>query len=166
MSIKIKSLENISIETIHTAFVEAFSDYLVDISYMTTEVMRNRFIKNGFRPDLSVGVFDYDSLKGFTIVGTGIFKGNISAFDIMTGLVKDYRGKGLSNKMFDLIKTKMKEQAINNFYLEVIQENAAAIKAYEKTGFQKTRSMKLPAASGRGIMMDYLLYFSPQGAGN
>jgi hypothetical protein len=26
--------------------------------------------------------------------------------------------------------------------------------------------MNLPAASGRGILMDYLSYFSPQAAGN
>ena len=132
----IKSLENISIETIHTTFTEAFSDYLVDISYMTPAVMERRFIKNGFMPALSAGIFDNEELKGFTVVGTGEFKGNVSAFDIMTGLIKDYRGKGLANKMFDLIKIKMKEQAINKFYLEVIQENHAAIKAYEKTGFK------------------------------
>ncbi len=137
----IKSLENISIETIHTAFTEAFSDYLVDISYMTPAVMERRFIKNGFMPALSAGIFDNEELKGFTVVGTGEFNGNVSAFDIMTGLVKDYRGKGLANKMFDLIKIKMKEQAINKFYLEVIQENHAAIKAYEKTGFKKNREL-------------------------
>lgn len=46
MAIEIKSLENISIETIHSAFEEAFSGYLVDISYMTPNVMQMRFTKN------------------------------------------------------------------------------------------------------------------------
>lgn len=139
MSVIIKSLENISIEIIHASFTEAFADYLIDISYMTQEVMKFRFQKNGFQPQLSTGIFDNGQLKGFTVVGTGRFKNKNAAYDIMTGIVKDYRGKGLANKMFDFIKTKMKEQAINNFYLEVIQENHAAIKAYEKTGFKKTR---------------------------
>jgi ribosomal protein S18 acetylase RimI-like enzyme len=141
MSITVKSLENISFETIHAAFLEAFSDYLVNISYMTPVVMKHRFIKNGFQPNLSVGIFDDNHLKGFTVVGTGEFNGSLSAFDIMTGMVKEFRGKGLANKMFDVIKIKMKEQAINNFYLEVIQKNYAAIKAYEKTGFKKTREL-------------------------
>ena len=141
MSVEIKSLENISINTIHTSFTEAFADYLVDISYMTPEVMKFRFQKNGFQPQLSAGIFDKGQLKGFTVVGISRFKNDKAAFDIMTGMVKDYRGKGLANKMFDLIKIKMKEQAINNFYLEVIRENHAAIKAYEKTGFKKTREL-------------------------
>ena len=139
MSITIETLEKTSIATIHKTFREAFADYQIDISYMTLEVMKRRFMKNGFRPELSVGVFDNGDLKGFTIVGTGIFKNNHAAYDIMTGLVKDYRGKGLANKMFELIKSNMKTQAINTFYLEVLQENESAIKAYEKTGFKKAR---------------------------
>lgn len=139
MSITIDSLEKTSFETIHDTFKEAFADYQIDISYMTLEVMTQRFIKNGFRPELSVGAFDKGKLMGFTIVGTGTFKNNQAAYDIMTGLVKDYRGIGLANKMFDLIKTKMKTQAIKTFYLEVLQENEPAIKAYEKTGFRKAR---------------------------
>lgn len=139
MSLTIETLEKTGITTIHETFKEAFADYQIDISYMTLEVMTRRFTKNGFRPDLSVGIFDKGELKGFTIVGTGIFKNSRTAYDIMTGLVKDYRGQGLANKMFDLIKTKMKTQAINKFCLEVLQENEAAIKAYEKTGFIKAR---------------------------
>ncbi len=135
----IKSLNNISIDTIHATFAEAFSDYQVDISYMTPEVMARRFTKNGFSAELSAGVFDRNRLVGFTVVGKGQFKGDFSAFDIMTGLIKDYRGKGLANQMFDVIKEQMKEQSINTFYLEVLQDNQPAIKAYEKTGFSKTR---------------------------
>ncbi|MCD4696970.1 MAG: GNAT family N-acetyltransferase [Bacteroidales bacterium] len=140
MGLKIKTLNKIHFDQIHSAFVEAFSDYQVDISYMTPDVMKKRFLKNGYRPELSAGIFDQDELKGFTIVGTGKFKGSQSGFDIMTGIIKDHRGKGLANQMFDLIKDKMKEQAINTFYLEVLQEHHAAIKAYEKTGFKKTRN--------------------------
>lgn len=141
MKTNIRTLENTGIETIHSAFVNAFSDYQVDISYMTLDVIEKRFIKNGYHPELSAGVFDGDELKGFTIVGVGKFNGGRSGFDIMTGLVKDYRGKGLANQMFDLIKTKMKEEAIDNFYLEVLQENGPAIKAYTKTGFKKIRGL-------------------------
>lgn len=141
MSIEIKTLENISITTIHSAFTEAFADYLVDISYMTPEVMKYRFLKNGFQPKLSAGIFDKGKLKGFTVTGTGLFKGHSAAFDIMTGMVKDYRGKGFATQMFDFIKTQMKAQSTNKFYLEVLQENQAAIKAYEKTGFHITREL-------------------------
>lgn len=141
MSLVIKSLENTSVESIHATFVAAFSDYQVDVSYMTPHVMANRFIKNGFRPSLSAGVFDDGKLKGFTVVGTGMFKGELSAFDIMTGLVKDYRGKGLASKMFEFIEKEVKNAGVRKFYLEVLQENKPAIQAYEKTGFRKVRGL-------------------------
>lgn len=141
MGTVIKTLEDTSIETIHETFVQAFSDYQVDISYMTLDVIEKRFVKNGYHPELSAGIFEQDQLKGFTIVGIGKFNGGRSGFDIMTGLIKDYRGKGLAGKMFDLIKDKMKEESIDNFYLEVLQENEQAINAYSKTGFRKVRGL-------------------------
>lgn len=141
MTTVIKTLENTGIETIHAAFVRAFSDYQVDISYMTRDVIEKRFIKNGYHPELSAGLFVDGELEGFTIVGIGRFNGGRSGFDIMTGMSRECRGKGYANKMFDLIKTKMKEEAIDNFYLEVLQENAPAIKAYSKTGFRKIRGL-------------------------
>lgn len=141
MTTTIQSLENIDFTTIHSSFQNAFADYLVDISYMTLDVLTKRFTKNGFRPDLSAGVFENENLVGFTVVGSGSFKGGQAAFDIMTGIAKDYRGKGLANQMFNLILKQMKDQTIDKFYLEVLQENQSAIKAYSKTGFQKTRGL-------------------------
>ena len=108
---------------------------------MTLEVIEKRFIKNGYHPELSTGIFKNGELEGFTIVGVGKFNGGRSGYDIMTGLVKDQRGKGYASKMFDLIKIKMKEESIDYFYLEVLQENEAAIKAYTKTGFRKVRGL-------------------------
>ncbi len=141
MTTVIKTLEDTGIETIHSTFVKAFEDYQVDISYMTRDVIEKRFIKNGYHPELSAGIFEDGELKGFTIVGIGRFNGGRSGFDIMTGMVKDIRGKGLANRMFDLVKEKMKEESIDNFYLEVLQENDPAIKAYSKTGFSRVRGL-------------------------
>jgi ribosomal protein S18 acetylase RimI-like enzyme len=109
---------------------------------MTPDVIEKRFIKNGYHPGHSVGIFENGQLQGFTIVGVGKFKGGLAGFDIMTGLVKEYRGKGYAHKMFDLIKTRMKKEDIGHFYLEVLQKNDPAIKAYKKTGFRKVRGLK------------------------
>ena len=136
-----KNLVNISFEELHNTFVDAFSDYAVDVSYMTTNVIQNRAIKNGYDPELSVGVFNDNKLVGFTLVGIDKHYETSAAFDIMTGLVKDYRGKGIASEMFNFIKPKLKEKNIDEFYLEVLQENKAAIRAYQKTGFKIKRSL-------------------------
>ena len=141
MNIVYKNLGNISFEELHNTFVDAFSDYAVDVSYMTPDVMQKRAIKNGYDTESSVGVFNENKLVGFTLVGLDQHYETSSAFDIMTGLVKDFRGKGLASEMFEFIKPVLKEKKVEQFYLEVLQENKAAIRAYQKTGFKILRSL-------------------------
>ncbi len=143
MNVVYKNLANISFEELHNTFVDAFSDYAVDVSYMTPDVMQKRAIKNGYDPESSVGVFNENKLVGFTLVGLDQHYETPSAFDIMTGLVKDFRGKGIASKMFNFIKPTLKEKKIKQFYLEVLQENKAAIRAYQKTGFKINRKLGL-----------------------
>ncbi|MCD4683683.1 MAG: GNAT family N-acetyltransferase [Bacteroidales bacterium] len=141
MNVTYKNLVNVSFEELHKTFVDAFSDYAVDVSYMTHYVMENRAIKNGYDPESSVGAFNDSKLVGFTLVGIDNHYETPSAFDIMTGLVKDYRGKGIASQMFDFIIPSLKEKKIKQFYLEVLQENNAAIRAYQKAGFKINRSL-------------------------
>nr|NQU93471.1 GNAT family N-acetyltransferase [Bacteroidota bacterium] len=129
-----------SYPVIHKTFHEAFSDYGVDMSYMTKEVIRNRSLKNGIDYDLSVGAWDGDHLIGFTLVGADIWNKEPAAFDIMTGIIKPFRGKGIANAMFDQILPVAREKGIKNFVLEVLQGNESAINAYKKSGFKIRRS--------------------------
>lgn len=141
MKILYKNLVNVSFDELHNTFVDAFSDYAVDVSYMNPHVMRNRAIKNGYDPESSVGVFNNNKLVGFTLVGIDKHYETPAAFDIMTGLVKDFRGKGIASQMFEFIKPILKKKKIKQFYLEVLQENNSAIRAYQKTGFKIKRSL-------------------------
>lgn len=136
------ALTSNQIPQIYETFVEAFSDYGVDVSYMTEEVIRNRSAKNGIDFNLSVGAFDEGKMVGFTLVGVDFWQDELSAFDIMTGITKPYRGQGIARKMFDFTLPKVKERGIKNFVLEVLQQNDAAIKTYSKTGFEIVRSFE------------------------
>lgn len=53
---------------------------------------------------------------------------------------KEYWGKGLSSKIFDLIIEEGKKIGVNHLYLNVISENKRAIRAYEKAGFKQVES--------------------------
>ena len=141
MKIEYRNLSKTSFGELHQTFNEAFSDYLIDISYMTRDVMKNRAAKNGYDPDSSVGVFENNKLVGFTLVGVDYHYEKPSAFDIMTGLIKEYRGKGIASEMFNFIKPRLKAIGIEYFYLEVLQENKSAIRAYKKAGFEIVRSL-------------------------
>ncbi len=49
----------------------------------------------------------------------------------------EYRGKGVNKKVMEAIKLWSKEKSIKELRLHVYETNIPAIKAYEKTGFQK-----------------------------
>lgn len=140
------------------AFREAFADYALDMSYMTDDHLRNRWTKNGVVYPSSVGAFDTGRLVGFTAVGIDRWQGELAAFDAATGIVPEHRGQGLAGRMFDLLLPKLREQGVRRFVLEVLQDNAAAITAYRRAGFDVTREFDAyraqpharPAGGGAG----------------
>jgi ribosomal protein S18 acetylase RimI-like enzyme len=123
----------------HATMVEAFSDYHLDMSYMTSERSRLRNLKSGVNYDCSVAAFDGDRMVGVTFVGLGDWLGERAAFDAGTGIIPNYRGQGVAKAMFEFILPRLRERGVSRFLLEVLQPNKAAIRAYEKTGFEITR---------------------------
>src|SRR6187401_1576986 len=52
-------------------------------------------------------------------------------------VVPEYRGQGINKKIMDVLKDWAVSQNITEFRLEVYNDNASAIKAYEKFGFSR-----------------------------
>jgi len=50
----------------------------------------------------------------------------------------EFRGLGINKLIMENLMTWSKEQGILDFYLDVYDENSAAIRAYEKVGFSKS----------------------------
>jgi ribosomal protein S18 acetylase RimI-like enzyme len=141
MTLKFSFLNKNQFPLIHKAFLEAFSDYQVDMSYMTEEVMFKRVVKNAIAFDSSVGVYDGDKMVGFTLIGIDTWQNILSAFDIGTGIIKDYRGKGIARQMFDFALPRLRKLGVQKFVLEGIQTNKPALKAYREAGFHITREL-------------------------
>ena len=127
---------------IHRAMQAAFADYALDMSYMTEDYLRCRSRKNGVDLALSPGLFADGELVGFTLVGVGPWKGGrLAAFDAGTGLVSAWRGKGYASALFDHTLPLLRGRGVETFVLDVLQENAPAIRAYEKSGFSIVREL-------------------------
>ncbi len=139
MSIQYRFLSPDELSEVHDTFVRAFDDYPLDMRYMTSEVTLNRALKNGIDFESSVGVYDGDMMVGFTLIGVDHWNGVLSAFDIATGLVKPYRGKGIAGELFEYATNRLKARGVKRLQLEVLQDNDAAVKAYLKAGFKVTR---------------------------
>lgn len=135
---EIKSLENTPLKTIVDAFTKSFADYFVqmpdDITYW-----ENRFRIARLDPTLSFGMFDGDILAGFILIGVDNYDGHLTAFNTGTGILPEYRGKGIVDRLYGFAMPLFKGRGITGCSLEVIEINHKAIKVYERIGFKKSR---------------------------
>lgn len=136
--ITLKLLNTVDIETIHEAFVDAFSDYQVKMN-LPLSVLSRMLQRRGYRPEFSIGAFDDDRLVGFILNGIRDWNGKLTAYDTGTGVIPDYRRKGITTKMFSEIKNVLVENNIEQYLLEVLKPNESAIQLYLKQGFEIQR---------------------------
>lgn len=120
-------------------FDEAFADYYIKRKSSCAAWLQSRCVKNGVDLQCSMAALAGERMVGITLIGLDTWQGVSAAFDAATGIVPDFRGRGLARRMFDIAVPELKERKVKKFLLEVLQVNQPAIKAYQKTGFTITR---------------------------
>lgn len=133
-----RTLENVSSEDLHQAFLEAFSDYQVnmDLSFEKFEQMLQR---RGYRSEISLGAFKDGRLVGFVFNGLRNWNGKKTAYDTGTGVIVESRRQGITSNMLFHIKKLLVEKQIEQYLLEVIITNESAFHLYQKQGFKIQR---------------------------
>lgn len=135
---EIKTLEGISMQQIHTAFTEAFSDYAEPWN-KTLQEMVYIIERRGYDPEISFGAFDNGILAGFTLNGIGHWNGKPTAYDTGTGTIPSHRRQGLAARIFNESIPVLKQRGISQYLLEVIKTNTKAFDLYNKLGFEVVR---------------------------
>lgn len=132
------SLDKTNNETLHKAFLEAFSDYQVKIDLPLWK-FQQMLQRKGFNPEISIGAFDNGQLVGFVLNGFRTWNGKVTAYDIGTGIIGVYRRQGITSDMLLHIKKLLKAKRAEQYLLEVLQDNQSAVKLYKKQGFTVER---------------------------
>jgi ribosomal protein S18 acetylase RimI-like enzyme len=133
---QIRTLQKTSFEQIFNAWSDAFSDYARSWTY---EDLQRMLLRRSYNAALSFGAFHGDELVGFILNGSGIFNSIRTAYDTGTGVIKAYRGKGLTKSMFDESLPLLRSAGMQQYLLEVLSDNATAISIYTKAGFTTSR---------------------------
>lgn len=133
-----KTLNETSLEILHKAFLEAFFDYQVktDLPFWKFEQM---LLRRGYNPDISMGAFDNDRLVGFVLNGYRNWIGKPTVYDLGTGVIPEYRRKGITSDLLLHIRKLLKEKQVEQYLLEVIKSNQSAFQLYKKQGFEIQR---------------------------
>ena len=132
---------------VHETFLEAFSDYLITFQ-LTRGQLERHILLNAVDINLSVGCFEGERMVGFTLNGFGMWGGKSTIYDAGTGVIPEFRRRGLSRAMFELMFPMCAERNIKQCLLEVITKNDRAVKLYEQLGFYPNRTLMLLECKG------------------
>lgn len=135
-----KTLHGIEDSELLRVFNEAFADYFVPVK-MTLEQMQQKIKSDHIDRDLSVGAFADDRLVGMILHAFDRIDEKNVAYNAATGVVPAYRRQDLTKRMYNFILPRLRERNINEVVLEVITQNAPAIKIYEQIGFEPERNL-------------------------
>ena len=126
--------------TLYACFLDAFSDYQVNMQ-MSEQQFAQRVARDGVQLEISTGAFDDDRMIGFYMNALGDWKGKLTAYDAGTGIVPDYRGRGVAQELFAFSVSRLKERAVSQYLLEVLTSNERAVALYRSLGFVEARRL-------------------------
>lgn len=137
-----RTLKRSDLGQMHRSFVEAFSNYQVNMK-MSREAFEDRMLnKLNVDFDLSPAVFSGDKLVGFIFQSIYKYEGQLAAYNGGTGVIPGYLGLGLTAKLYDFIMPELIAVGVQKCVLEVLVDNNQAIKAYTKSGFSITKNFQ------------------------
>jgi ribosomal protein S18 acetylase RimI-like enzyme len=137
---EIRTLKDIDLDDLLYAFNESFSDYFVPLR-LSKEQLLNKINAEGVDLNFSTGAFMEGKLCGFILHAFDMMENKKILYNAGTGVVPAQRKQGLTKRMYDFIMPVLRAEKVDNLKLEVITENTAAIKTYEKAGFKIKRKL-------------------------
>ena len=141
-----KNLQGLPFHKISACLNCAFSDYAFPI-HLDEKALAELLSATGVDRSLSFGAFLNGTLIGFMFNSCGLYQGHRAAFDVATGVIPAHRGKQVFTCLFAFAKRALRQQQIERYYLEVLQENERAIALYKRQGFSITREFAVLSAS-------------------
>lgn len=136
MLVSHKQLDTYPIPKIVNVLTEGFSDYFVPIAF-TQELLFQ--MMSLYAVDLSKSyMLSADGVAaGVALVGRRGAQSRLATMAIMP----EYRAKGLGSYCMEQLIADAKQRGETSISLEVIEQNEAGIKLYEKYGFEKVRRL-------------------------
>jgi ribosomal protein S18 acetylase RimI-like enzyme len=136
--ISYRLLSQAHIPSLYDCFLAAFSDYQVDMR-MSHDQFQQRIVRDGVQLEMSAGAFDENRMIGFYMNASGVWQGKSTAYDAGTGVIPQYRGRGIAKELFAFTAARLEESGIDQYLLEVLTSNEPAVSLYRRLGFVTRR---------------------------
>ena len=137
---EIRFLHDFHLVDLHQTFLSAFSDYLIPMN-LTRAQFEQLLIRRGARNDISLAVFEDGKPVAFTINAFEDYQQAATVYDVVTGVVPEFRRSGLARRMFEFGMPRLKQLGAARYVLEVFERNEPAVKLYRGIGFDVHRRL-------------------------
>jgi len=134
-----KGFRHMDVSNMRKTFNKAFSDYIVPINLSHGQFIQKIVRKTNISFKFSVGSYYNKKLIGFIYNSINYYEGKKTAYNGGTGVVADYRGNKLTERMYESVFPKLQRNGIEQCVLEVISNNKPAINVYENLGFNRSK---------------------------
>jgi ribosomal-protein-alanine acetyltransferase len=81
-------------------------------------------------------------IAGFIITHVEVENGTLYGHIITINVAPNYRRKGIASKMLKETEAILKEKGVTECHLEVREDNSAALKLYQNSGYQKVSRLE------------------------
>lgn len=140
--ISIRTLLSSDFDQLYYSFLESFQNYSVNLDLEKDDFKFRILERLKINFNLSVGVFSGEKMVAFILHTSGKYNGKNAAYNGGTGVIPAYRGLGIVVHMYNAAISLMQADDVKLVYLEVLESNAAAIKAYTNVGFEIGRYLR------------------------
>ncbi len=141
--------------------IETASIKLLDKLY---EIEEQCFSQEAFtKRQISYLLTDYNAIPlvakvdnviaGFIIAQIEIDSSTMFGHIITINVASTFRRKGIASKMLQEIEVILKQKGITECRLEVREDNSAALKLYQKTGYQKAGRLEKYYGKAHGLYL-------------
>ncbi|EEL40241.1 Acetyltransferase, GNAT [Bacillus toyonensis] len=135
--IQYKRCSEVSIDLVYGAFKDGFSDYIIKMDVSKEDFIQRFFGPEGNSLEHSFLALDGDKSAGIILGGIKVYE-TIKTMRCGTLAVHpEFRGIGVSQKLFELHKEEAIQNECQQLFLEVIVGNDRAIHFYNKLGYEK-----------------------------
>ena len=147
MNITYKPMSSMCLEDAHRLFNRGFEGYLIPMN-ISLDAFVARFGKYGLSPALSVVAYDGMEPIGFVLQGIREANGQNISWNGGTGIIPEYRGRTLGQRLMQEAERLLTEQHVNVATLESLSENTVAVALYERCGYQVNDHLLFLEADG------------------
>ena len=137
----IRTLTHDDFDSLHAAFLAAFSDYVVKFA-LTREQLAEMLTRRGWVPEVSLGVFEDTAFEDGSLVAFTLncIEGD-RAYDSGTGVIPTHRRRGLGRELMERSFELLRDRC-STYVLEVLEPNTKAAELYRATGFEVVRTFQ------------------------